>query len=86
MGFDDYLDNLVFISIDTFLPLIIGVLHLVFHFYVRESDFGNIFDLLESSPLFNFRSIIVVVVKILILYSMSGEEDVTMFLDPILKY
>ena len=55
MGLDDYLDNLVFISIDTFLPLIIGVLHLVFHFYVRESDFGNIFDLLDSSPLFNFR-------------------------------
>ena len=86
MGLDDYLDNLVFISIDTFLPLIIGVVHLVFHFYVRESDFGNIFDLLESSPLFNFRSIIVVVVKILILYSMSGKEENKVVVRPKLKY
>ena len=86
MGFDDYLDNYILIISDIILLFGIGVVHLVFYFYIKQSDFGNIFDLLDSSPLFNFRSIIVVVVKILILYSMSGEEDVTMFLDPILKY
>ena len=86
MGLDDYLDNYILIISDIILLFGIGVVHLVFYFYIKQSDFGNIFDLLDSSPLFNFRSIIVVVVKILILYSMSGEEDVTVFLDPILKY
>ena len=55
MGFDDYLDNYILIISDIILLFGIGVVHLVFFFYIKQSDFGNIFDLLDSSPLFNFR-------------------------------
>ena len=55
MGFDDYLDNYILIISDIILLFGIGVVHLVFYFYIKQSDFGNIFDLLDSSPLFNFR-------------------------------
>ena len=55
MGFDDYLDNYILIISDIILLFGIGVVHLVFYFYIKQSDFGNIFDLFDSSPLFNFR-------------------------------
>ena len=35
--------------------LLLSVLHFVFCFFIKESDFGNVFDTLESSPLFNFQ-------------------------------
>ena len=38
-----------------FIFLLLSVLHLVLYFLIRESDFGNIFDTFESSPLFNFQ-------------------------------
>ena len=77
---------IILIISDIILLFGIGVVHLVFYFYIKQSDFGNIFDLLESSPLFNFRSIIVVVVKILILYSMSGKEENKVVVRAKLKY
>ena len=55
MGLDDYLDNYILTISDIILLFGIGVVHLVFYFYIKQNDFGNIFDLLESSPLFNFR-------------------------------
>ena len=55
MSLDDYLDNYILIISDIILLFGIGVVHLVFYFYIKQSDFGNIFDLLDSSPLFNFR-------------------------------
>ena len=86
MGFDDYLDNYILIISDIILLFGKGVVHLVFYFYIKQSDFGNIFDLLDSSPLLNFRSIIVVVEQILILYSMSGKEENKVVVRPKLKY
>ena len=41
--------------IDFFLFLIIAIIHFVFSFLIRETDFENLFDVFESSPLFNFR-------------------------------
>ena len=35
--------------------LILAVFHLVSYFYIKKTDFNNIFDTFESSPLFNFR-------------------------------
>ena len=55
MGLEDYLENYIVITSDLILLFAIGVVHLVFYFYIKQSDFGNIFDLLDSSPLFNFR-------------------------------
>ena len=40
--------------IEVSLFLIITIVHLVLYFYIKETDFGNIFDAFESSPLFNF--------------------------------
>ena len=33
--------------------LILAVFHLVSYFYIKKTDFNNIFDAYESSPLFN---------------------------------
>ena len=33
---------------------ILSIVHLVFYFFIKQTDFGNIFDVFESSPLFNF--------------------------------
>jgi hypothetical protein len=54
------LDNLkenplVILLIDFFLFLIITIVHFIFYFLIKETDFGNIFDTFESSPLFDFR-------------------------------
>ena len=54
------LDNLkenplVILLIDFFLFLIIIIVHFIFYFLIKETDFGNIFDAFESSPLFDFR-------------------------------
>ena len=37
------------------IVLILAIFHLVSYFYIKETDFNNIFDALESSPLFKFR-------------------------------
>ena len=50
----DELKNKYFAAIDFVIILIIGVVHLVFFFFIKETDFENIFDAFESSPLFNF--------------------------------
>ena len=43
------------VYIDIILFLIISIVHFVFYFLIKETDFENIFDVFESSPLFNFR-------------------------------
>ena len=35
--------------------LLLAILHLVSFYYIKKTDFNNIFDTYESSPLFNFR-------------------------------
>ena len=50
----DELKNKYFAAIDFVIILIIGVVHLVFFFFIKETDFENIFDAFESSPLFEF--------------------------------
>ena len=47
--------SLPIVLIDLFLFLIITIVHFVFYFVIKETDFENIFDVFESSPLFNFR-------------------------------
>ena len=48
------LKNDCFVIIDYTIILIIAIVHFVFFFYIKETDFENIFDAFESSPLFNF--------------------------------
>lgn len=40
---------------DLILILAIGIIHLVFYFFIKETDFNNIFDTFSSSPLLNFE-------------------------------
>ena len=47
-----YSKLLTFIEITLFL--IISIIHFVFYFLIKETDFGNIFDAFDSSPLFDF--------------------------------
>jgi len=37
------------------IVLILTIFRFVSYFYIKETDFNNIFDTFESSPLFNFR-------------------------------
>ena len=46
--------NIYFALIDIILIFIIGVVHLIFFFYIKQTDFVNIFDAFDSSPLFEF--------------------------------
>ena len=39
---------------DFALILSIGIIHFVFFFFIKVTDFQNIFDVFESSPLFDF--------------------------------
>ena len=55
MSFSDNLKNKYFAIIDFILLLIFGVIHLVFYFIIKETDFENIFDTFESSPLFDLK-------------------------------
>ena len=55
MSFSDNLKNKYFAIIDFILLLIFGVIHLVFYFIIKETDFENIFDTFESSPLFELK-------------------------------
>ena len=50
----DGLKNIYFVVIDSAIILIIAIVHFVFFFYIKETDFENIFDAFESSPLFDF--------------------------------
>lgn len=49
------LKNKYFLIIDSAIIFIIAVLHFVFFFFINETDFVNIFDCFESSPLFDFN-------------------------------
>ena len=54
---DDGFDSpykIFFIFFDLTLILILCVMHFVFYFYIKETEFNNIFDTYESSPLFDF--------------------------------
>ena len=48
------LKNDRFVIVDYTIILIIAIVHFVFGFYIRKTDFQNIFDSFESSPLFDF--------------------------------
>ena len=44
-----------FVIVDFATILIIAIVHFVFFFLIKETDFENIFDTFESSPLFDFN-------------------------------
>ena len=48
------LDNLLII-IGNAIGCLITILHLVSVFFIKYTDYDNLFDTYESSPLFNFR-------------------------------
>ena len=48
-----YCNNFVLIF-NMILFLILSIVQFVFYFYMKQTDFGNIFDTFESSPLFDF--------------------------------
>ena len=52
----DFIDyyNFLFIA-DVIIIILLGIIHLVFYFYVKQSDFDNLFDTYESSSLFGFN-------------------------------
>ena len=68
------LENACFELIDFILIFIIGIIHFVFFFYIKETDFNNIFDVFESSPLFEF-SIGISCGQTIILFFMFGKEE-----------
>ena len=45
----------ILIIIGHVIILILAIFHSVSYFYIKKTDFNNIFDKFESSPLFNFR-------------------------------
>jgi hypothetical protein len=53
----DFIDyyNFLFVA-NVIIIILIGIIHLVFYFYVKQSDFDNLFDTYESSPLFDFQT------------------------------
>ena len=54
MCIHENLKNKYFAIIDFILIFLIAVIHVVFFFYIKETDLQNIFDAFESSPLFDF--------------------------------
>ena len=51
----DFKEKLPFIMVtDAILVISITIIHFVFFFFVKESDFSNAFDAFNSSPLFDF--------------------------------
>ena len=45
---DKYCHN-CFIVFDMIFFFILSIVHLVFYFFIKQTDFGNIFDVFESS-------------------------------------
>ena len=54
MCITDELKNKPFVIIDFTLLFAIGIIHFIFFFFINKTDFENIFDVFESSPLFGF--------------------------------
>ena len=50
----DKLKNKYFVSIEYILFILLTILHFVTFFFIKKVDYQNIFDVFESSPLFNF--------------------------------
>lgn len=44
----------ILIIIEMSIAALIGIVHFVFFFFIKETDFNNIFNSFESSPLFDF--------------------------------
>ena len=44
----------IILIIENLIIILIMIVHFVFFFLIKETDFGNIFDAFESSPLFDF--------------------------------
>ena len=55
MCINEKFQNKYFAGIDFILIFLIGILHFVSFFFIKETDFENLFDTFESSPLFNFN-------------------------------
>jgi hypothetical protein len=48
-------ENQFEIILDIIIFILIGIVHFVLYFYYKQSDFDNIFDVYESSPLFGLK-------------------------------
>ena len=53
--FDNEIHTKIFKFTNYFLFLILAVIHLVYYFFIKETDFNNLFNTYESSPLFEFN-------------------------------
>ena len=54
MDFLKVLTNEYFLFANCVIIILIAIVHFVFVFFIKETDFDNIFDAFESSPLFDF--------------------------------
>ena len=52
--FDKIGDRKIILIIEMSIVTLIGIAHLVLFFFIKKTDFNNIFDSFESSPLFDF--------------------------------
>ena len=48
------LKNKYFVRIDIILIILISIIHFIFFFFIKETNFEDLFDTFESSPLFDF--------------------------------
>ena len=51
---DNFEERKALLIIESIIVTLIGIAHLVLYFFIKETDFNNIFDTFESSPLFDF--------------------------------
>ena len=51
---DNFEERKALLIIEIIIVTLIGIAHLVLYFFIKETDFNNIFDTFESSPLFDF--------------------------------
>ena len=47
--------NKIFISFNFIFIMLIPITNLTFYFFIKEANFVNVFDIYESSPLFDFN-------------------------------
>ena len=52
--FDKIGDRKIILILEMSIAALIGIAHLVLFFFIKKTDFNNIFDSFESSPLFDF--------------------------------
>ena len=54
MDFLKVFTNEYFLFANCVIIILIAIVHFVFIFFIKETDLDNIFDVFESSPLFDF--------------------------------